>query len=305
MAKLLTNRVNSDAVYAAEIILQANTISDAIRLSCLILQHNQSNLLFNAPNLEAKIFVEHACRKSSVQLITQGDELLSNEQKHQLLSFIKRRIDGHPVAYIVKHQAFWTLDLMVSENTLIPRADSELLVETAVSLSLEEEAKVIDLGTGTGAIALAIKSEKPSWQISGIDFTTEIIQLAISNAKKNKLEAVFKVSNWFSALGAERFDLIVSNPPYVETESDWLHKGDVRFEPDSALTSGIDGLDDIKHIVASSNGFLNNKGYLMLEHGHLQAKAIRILMQEAGFVRVLTKQDLNGLDRVTLGQYFE
>ncbi|MFT5542702.1 MAG: release factor glutamine methyltransferase [Glaciecola sp.] len=303
VAELPTNLTNTDPDYAAESALLATSISDAVKLTRIALQHNQSKLLFNDPNLEAKILVEHACQKTSVQLITCCDELLSNEQKHLLVTYIKRRIDGYPVAYIIKHQAFWTLDLVVSEDTLIPRADSELLVETAIRLPLASTAKIVDLGTGTGAIALAIKSERPHWQVMGTDFKAEIVELARTNAERNKLDAAFALSHWFSALGGLRFDLIISNPPYVETESEWLQKGDVRFEPDSALTSGLDGLDDIRHIVRSSIGFLKNDAYLMLEHGHLQAKDIQSLMNEAGFSKVQTKQDLNGLDRATIGHW--
>jgi release factor glutamine methyltransferase len=300
VADLSKIRRGSDSVMS---VLLAASIADAVRLGRLALQQNQSDLLFNDPGLEAKIFVEHVCQKSSMQLIIDCDELLSNDQKLELVNCIKRRIDGYPVAYIIQHQAFWTQDLIVSEDTLIPRSDSELLVEIAIALPIASNASVVDLGTGTGAIALAIKSEKPNWQVMGIDFKVEIIELARSNAKRNRLDANFLLSHWFSELSGNRFDLIVSNPPYVETESDWLQKGDVRFEPESALTSGMDGLDDIRHIVSVSTDFLKNNAYLLLEHGHLQAKGIRGLMQEAGFSKVETKQDLAGLDRATLGQW--
>ena len=285
-------------------INQCVTIADALSASRKLLAEHQENLTFNEPILEASIFVEQAFDKTSLQLITQSDETLCDSAKNVLSTMLSERISGVPVAYIVGHQPFWTLNLRVSTQTLIPRADSEIIVETAVFLPLSRAAKILDLGTGTGAIALAIKSECPHWNVTGCDFKSEIVELADENARLNQLKVNFFLSDWFSAVPAtKRFDLIVSNPPYVEASSSWLQQGDVRFEPDSALTSGVDGLDDIRHIILCAPHFLNTAGYLLLEHGHEQAEVIQELLHEAGYTEVTTKKDLNGFDRATLGRW--
>jgi release factor glutamine methyltransferase len=280
------------------------TITDALSASREVLTEYQDNLTFNEPAIEAKIFVEYAFEKTSIQLITQSGELLCEYGKKKLISTLSKRIYGYPVAYIVGYQPFWTLNLGVSEHTLIPRADSEIVVETAIALPLSKNATVLDLGTGTGAIALAIKSECSHWIVSGCDFREEIIELAQANASLNSLNVEFVLSNWFSAITAmQPFDLIVSNPPYVESNSIWLNQGDVRFEPNSALTSGIDGLDDIRHIISKGTEYLKPGGYLVLEHGHQQANIIQQLLLQWGYQEVTTKQDLNGLDRATVGRW--
>jgi release factor glutamine methyltransferase len=293
----------------SDIIARINlcqTITDALSVSRYVLTEYQENLTYNEPAIEAKIFVEHAFDKTSMQLITQSGELLCEHGKKKLINTLSKRIDGYPVAYLVGHQPFWTLDLGVSEYTLIPRADSEIVVETAIALPLSKDAYVLDLGTGTGAIALAIKSECPHWIVSGCDFKQEIIELAQANANLNRLNVEFVLSDWFSAIvPMQAFDLIVSNPPYVESNSPWLNQGDVRFEPNSALTSGIDGLDDIRHIISKGTEYLKSGGYLLLEHGHQQANIIQQLLQQTGYQEVMTKQDLNGLDRATLGRWLK
>jgi release factor glutamine methyltransferase len=294
----------ADLSVITEIINECITIADALSASRKLLAEHQENLTFNEPILEASIFVEQAFDKTSMQLITQSGEKLCDSAKKALSTMLSKRISGVPVAYIVGHQPFWTLNLKVSEQTLIPRADSEIIVETAVSLLLVKDASILDLGTGTGAIALAIKSECPQWSVTGCDFKSEIVELANANARLNQLKVDFFLSDWFSAVPeTKRFDLIVSNPPYIEASSSWLQQGDVRFEPDSALTSGVDGLDDIRHIILRASQFLNAAGYLLLEHGHEQAEVIQELLHEAGYKEVTTNKDLSGLDRATLGRW--
>lgn len=296
------SKIHSGIINAC--ISRCITIADALSASRKLLIEHQENLTFNTPTIEASIFVEQALDKTSLQLITQCDELLCENAKKRLSTMLSQRVGGFPVAYIVGHQPFWTLNLRVSEHTLIPRADSELVVETAIALPLVKDANILDLGTGTGAIALAIKSERPQWSVVGCDFKSEIVELADANACLNQLKVDFFLSDWFSAIPAtKRFDLIVSNPPYVEAGSVWLQHGDVRFEPDSALTSGVDGLDDIRHIIFSAAHFLTADGYLLLEHGHEQAEMIQGLLYGAGFKEVKTKKDLNGLERATLGRW--
>jgi release factor glutamine methyltransferase len=291
-----------DANIIHETISLCKTVSDACDACKELLTEYQNNLSFNDPNLEAKIFVEHALSRTSLQLITQSKDVLSDRDKQALTNTIIRRVSGYPVAYIVGHQPFWTLDLNVSADTLIPRADSEVIVETAISLPLPENANVLDLGTGTGAIALAVKAERPHWLVSACDYKSEIIELAKSNAQLNKLDVSFILSDWFSDIEKQTYDLIVSNPPYVESNSVWLQQGDVRFEPLSALTSGIDGLDDIRHIIYNAKDYLNNGGYILLEHGEQQALSVQKILLENGYESIDTIQDLNDLDRVTIGR---
>lgn len=279
------------------------TLADALSVSKQVLLQYQSNLTYNEPIVEAKILLENVLNKSALQLISHSDALLSERDKKNLTAALLKRISGYPVAYIVGHQAFWTLQLKVSEHTLIPRADSETVVETALSLPLPSTANILDLGTGTGAIALAIKSEKSQWEVTACDFKPEIVELAKHNARHNNLSVNVILSDWFCAVPKTGFDLIVSNPPYVENGSHWLEQGDVRFEPDSALTSGMDGLDDIRHIICNSVEYLNEGAYLLLEHGHEQAGHIRQLLRDSGFIELSTKQDLNMMDRVTIGRY--
>ena len=286
------------------------SVADALKLSKKILLEYQDELEFNEPEFEAKLLLEDACGLSSVQLITHANESLSSEQLAKLKAYLCSRAQGQPIAFIIGKQSFWTLDLKVSPETLIPRSDTEILVETAISLPLGEKAEILDMGTGTGAIALAIKSEKTNWNVTACDFKPDIVALAAKNAELNGLAVKCVLSNWFSAFeqkiedGADnpKFDLIVSNPPYVEADSDYLQRGDLRFEPNSALTSGLDGLSDIRHIISQASKFLKTNAYLLIEHGFEQSTAIQKLMKQAGFVGVETKQDLNKLDRATIGK---
>lgn len=287
------------------------SVDDALKLSKQILRENQTELEFNEPDFEAKVLLEHACELSSVQLITHANTRLTNAQLSRLSTCLQSRVEGQPIAYITGKQAFWTLELAVSEDTLIPRSDTETLVEAAIGLPLCENAQVLDMGTGTGAIALAIKSERANWQVTACDFKPSIVALAQDNAKRNGIDIQCILSDWFSAFEPRlnkheeqaRFDLIVTNPPYVESDSSYLERGDLRFEPDSALTSGLDGLSDIRHIISQASKFLKTNAYLLIEHGFEQSKAIQELMNQAGFVEVETKQDLNKLDRATMGKF--
>ena len=211
------------------------------------------------------------------------------------------------MAFIIGSQGFWTLDLKVSPHTLIPRPETELLVETAMQLELPNNSQVLDLGTGTGAIALALASEHPQWQMTAVDVQASAVELAEQNRLACQLKNVtIYQSDWFAAVANRQpqtlFNLIVSNPPYIEIDDAHLFEGDVRFEPASALVSGTQGLDDLQLVIGQSSGFLAPAGWLLVEHGHAQGLAVRDLFNEAGYVLVETRQDYNQLDRITLGR---
>lgn len=238
------------------------------------------------------------------KLIVDANYILTSEQAYLWQDYLQQRIQGRPVSYIIGHQGFWSLSLDVNESTLIPRPETELLVELVLDLPLPTESRCLDLGTGTGAIALAIASERKTWQVMGCDRIPEAVQLAAQNQQKNQVEnARFLLSHWFCEMAGESFDVIVTNPPYVETDSEYLTQGDLRYEPVSALTSGSDGLDDIRQIIPQARQHLSADGWLLIEHGFLQAEAIRQLFAEAGYQQIQTCKDYAGHDRVTFAQF--
>jgi len=261
------------------------------------------NLTFNEPALEARLLLEHASNKSHTWLITHDDKPLSDTQVDTFNAYLAARISGQPIGYIIGTQDFWTLRLKVAPCTLIPRQDTEILVESVLKLPLAQQAKVLDLGTGTGAIALALASEKPEWQLLGLDKIDEAVALAKENAKLNNISATFIQSNWFESIDLDdKFDLIVSNPPYVEQDSEYLNQGDLRFEPSTALSSGVDGLDDIRIIIDKAKQYMHPQGWIAFEHGCNQAQQISAYLAANGFINITTHKDYNQLDRVTLGQ---
>lgn len=253
-----------------------------------------------SPQLDAKILLAWVLEVSQTYLFTWPERELNATQQKQFSALVARRKQGEPVAYLTGEREFWTLSLATRPSTLIPRPETELLVEQALALLPALEGPVCDLGTGTGAIALAIASECPGRDVVGVDRVADAVELALQNARRNHItNARFMQSNWFSALQG-RFAMIVTNPPYVENHSEYLSQGDVRFEPASALTSGEDGLDDIRQIVSQAPSYLLPGGYLLIEHGFEQGAAVRQLLQQAGFEDATTIRDLNQCDRVTL-----
>lgn len=257
-----------------------------------------------SPRLDAELLLAHALGQSRSYLRTWPEREPSAAQCAAFSALLERRRAGEPVAYLLGRQGFWSLDLEVAPHTLIPRPDTELLVETALALGPGGPARVLDLGTGTGAIALALACERPAWQVLGVDRVTEAVQLAERNRARLGLgNARFVESRWFSALAGERFRMIVGNPPYIAADDRHLSEGDVRFEPASALVAGEDGLDDIRRIVAEAPAHLEAGGWLLLEHGYDQAEAVRALFAARGFAAVESRRDLGGHQRITLGQW--
>lgn len=257
----------------------------------------------DSPSTDARLLLAHVLGKDQTYLYTWADKILSDRTYVDFQHLVNARQQGEPVAYLLGYRDFWTLRLAVNPSTLIPRPETELLVEHALGRLSEDVSSLCDLGTGTGAVALALASERPDISVTGVDKVAGAVQLARQNAIVNQLINVqFLQSDWFGALGNSQFNLIVSNPPYVEEGSPYLEEGDVRFEPRSALISGKDGLEDIRHIIGAAIPYLQAKGWLLLEHGYQQGKAIRGLFAHYGYTAVETVQDYAGLDRVTMGQ---
>jgi len=253
---------------------------------------------------ESQLLLQHALKVNRAWLIAhENDDLAANIQ-HAFDALVQRRIGGEPIAYILGSREFYGLNLAVTPATLIPRPDTEVLVEIALGkIPANEPAQILDLGTGTGAIALAIAQQRPQAQVTGVDASSPALEVAISNSRQLHISNLhFVLSDWFNDLDHSRFDVIVSNPPYIEEADTHLQQGDLRFEPLSALASGADGLDDIRRIIDGCLIHLKPQGWLMFEHGYNQAATVRELMAQTGLVNIETFKDLGGNDRVTIGK---
>lgn len=253
--------------------------------------------------LDIELLLAAAIGKSRSYLHTWPERIVSSEAALTFADYLQRRRAGEPVAYILGQQGFWNLDLEVAPHTLIPRPETELLVETALQLLPASAVKLLDLGTGTGAIALALASERPLWQVTAVDRVLEAVALAERNRQRLQLNNVtVRSSHWFDALADECYDLIISNPPYIAAADPHLVAGDVRFEPSSALVSGEDGLDDLRSIISQAPEHLLPGGWLLLEHGYDQAAAVRELLAKHDFEQIESRLDLNAHERITLGR---
>lgn len=255
----------------------------------------------DSPRHEAECLLGQVLQKNTAFFHARPETLLDAAQLGQLNAWLRRRVESEPLAWILGEWEFWGLRLKVSPATLIPRADTERLVELALQNCNLPRAKVLDLGTGTGAVALALKTERPAWQVDAVDLQPEAVQLARSNARALKLDIRIWPSDWWQQIPAGQYDLIVSNPPYIHPDDPHLQQGDLRFEPVSALVGGSDGLDAYRALLAPIQQRLMPGGCLLVEHGYDQAEAVAGLFAEAGLVSVQGFLDYAGQLRVTLG----
>lgn len=254
--------------------------------------------------LEAQILLCRALGQPRSYLVSHDRDLLLPEQADAFAALIERRLKGEPIAYILGEREFYSLSFKTTPAVLIPRPETELLVELALErIPSGQPCRVLDLGTGSGAVACALALHRPQAEVLAVDRSAAALEIARENAQSLGARNLrFARSDWYGALAGEKFDLIVSNPPYIAAADPHLAQGDVRFEPVSALAAGADGLDDIRLIVEGAPAHLNPSGWLLFEHGYDQAEAGRQLLAQAGFSRVSTSDDLAGIPRVTYGQ---
>lgn len=274
---------------------------------------NQANPHENGKT-DALVLLQYATGKSRTQILAFDETELDEKVRSNLAALLVRRLKGEPIAYILGKKEFWSLSLNVSADTLIPRPDTEILVEKTFNIALEKLDKnplhfrILDLGTGTGAIALALSSELApickkqhiKLEIIGVDLMPKVVELAQSNAEKNQLSVNFLQSRWFENVRG-KFDLIVSNPPYIDMQDEHLRQGDVRFEPLSALVAEEEGYADLRHIIEQAPNYLAENGALLLEHGWQQGEKVRSIFIENQWEMVETLRDYGDNERVTLG----
>ena len=274
---------------------------------------SQANPNENA-KIDALVLLQHATGRSRTQILAFDETQIDEKMSADLTALLARRLKGEPIAYILGEKEFWSLPLNVSVDTLIPRPDTEILVEKALDIALEKLHKktsplrILDLGTGTGAIALALTSELTplcqeqgvQLEIIGVDFMPNAVLLAKFNAVKNQLNAIFLQSHWFEKVTG-KFDIIVSNPPYIDQNDVHLSRGDLRFEPRSALVAEEQGYADLRHIIEQASHYLKENGALLLEHGWQQGAKVRSIFRENSGQQVATVRDYGDNERVTLG----
>lgn len=276
------------------------TIAQLLQSSSETLHESDSALL------DVQILLAHVLQVNRSYFYTWPEKTVETATLNSFNQLFERRSQGEPIAYIIGEQEFWSLPFKVSPATLIPRGDTEVLVDAVLNCITSSQAKGIDLGTGTGAIALSLAYEQPNWSVLGVDYSAEAVSLATENkALLNISNASLIQSNWFESVDASwlgQCDFIVSNPPYIDAQDPHLSQGDVRFEPASALVADNNGLQDYINIITHAKPFLKEGAYLLFEHGFEQADAIQALFVLHDFSHVVTLQDYSGHDRVTFGQ---
>lgn len=253
-----------------------------------------------SPRLDAELLLAHALGWPRSRLYARADEPLSAQATGRFDELLSQRTKGHPLAYLTGRQEFWSLEFEVGEGCLIPRPETEGLIELALARSLPR-ADVLDLGTGSGCIAIAVKHERPTWNVCAVDESEAALHWARQNAARLNCAVEFLKGRWFGPLAQRQFDVILSNPPYVADHDPHLQA--LQHEPIGALTAGSDGLDDLRVIIENAPQHLRKDGWLALEHGHDQAAAVRALLQAAGFDAIHSETDLAGIARITHGRW--
>jgi release factor glutamine methyltransferase len=251
--------------------------------------------------LENRILLQHALGMTRVALITQSGRALTQIEADRLWALVRRRLDGEPIAYIVGQREFFGLPFKVSPAVLIPRPDTELIVELAIE-RLPPQGRLLDMGTGSGAIAVSVAHTRPDAQVTALDVSPAALAVARDNAQANGARVAFLQSDWFAALVDERFDVVASNPPYIASGDEHLAQGDLRFEPAGALTDHADGLSALRIIIAGARAHLAPGGWLLLEHGYDQAAQVRALLAAQGYADVQSWRDLAGIERTSGGR---
>jgi release factor glutamine methyltransferase len=251
--------------------------------------------------VDQRILVCHALGIARTTMITQSERALSVDEAQRIAQLLQRRANGEPVAYIVGSREFYGLPFATTPAVLIPRPDTELLVELALQ-RLPPRGRVLDLGTGSGAIAVAIAHSRPDADVTALDVSEAALQIAVRNAQRNGAQVRFLHSDWFAAVAGDKFDLIVSNPPYIADGDRHLAEGDLRFEPSGALTDFADGLSALRTLVLGAPAHAEPGAWLLMEHGYDQSEAVRRLLSSAGYTEVASWQDLAGIERVSGGR---
>jgi release factor glutamine methyltransferase len=259
----------------------------------------------DSPRLDAELLLCTVLQRDRSYLHSHPEARLDATQFARFTGLLAARARGEPIAYLTGKREFWSLDLAVTPDTLIPRPETELLVEQALArIPVSATWEILDLGTGSGAIALALAKERSDCRIVAVDLGAETLDVARDNAMRHRLANLeFLQGDWYTPVVTRAFHLIASNPPYVALSDPHLAQGDLRFEPRQALVSGSDGLDDLRQIIASAPRHLHDGGSLLLEHGHEQGARVRDLLQAAGFTGVLSVRDFSGHERVSLGDW--
>jgi len=277
-----------------------NSIQSILNAAYDILQHSSESA-----RLDAEILLCKVLEKDRAYLRAWPERVLPQEQQNSFQLLLKKRIQGQPIAYITGHKEFWSRDFIVNQHVLVPRPETELLVELALDLIPDNwTGTVLDLGTGSGVIGITIAAERPTINVIATDTSQQALDVAKANAQQHKIDNIqFRLSHWFKQLDDQQFDLILSNPPYIDAADPHLQQGDVRFEPESALIAKQNGLQDIIEIAEATKHHLLPGGYLLVEHGYNQKQPVQSIFQQSNYSNISNHRDLVGQPRVTMGQW--